>query len=340
MQLYIHYANLEQLQKSYKDIFETKTAEEVLKFLKDLKYKNQDISFQYEVLYDAVSILKDPKYFWQSIASNVRWFYFGNDTCEYLIPTLKEMNDFFQEVIKLNKWSQSSFKKTMTLVTPPVWKFWIQRLTELFDYLENEVRENTEVVVNDLWVLNLINKNYKKLIPIMGRMLNKAQRNPLVWHDPDPQVPSYLGKEIYEHIKKQQYKYYDSNPIWLDVFVKSFQKYWIQRFWFDYAWYGLNESIETWAVLDIYYPYVSIAHGRNCATAWIVDKTREYYVSDIPCPRYCQKFDILYGAGINEKWITQRWNWVWMKYLSLERVHDSVIENDNHRMIFQPFISV
>jgi len=63
MQLYIHYANLEQLQESYKDIFETKTAEEVLKFLKDLKYKNQDISFQYEVLYDAVSILKDPKYF-------------------------------------------------------------------------------------------------------------------------------------------------------------------------------------------------------------------------------------------------------------------------------------
>ncbi len=343
MQLYIQYANKKQFIDSYQDIFETKTEEDVKEFLKKLEYKDWKVSFQYETLYQAVSNLKDSKFFGKNIESNVKWFYFGNDTCEHLIPTLDEMNDFFKEILKLNKDPNSSNKKTMTLVTPPVGNFWISKLRTLFDYLQNNVRESTEVVVNDFWVLYIINKEYDKLKPILGRLLNKAQRNPLVWdkkENVDPQVPSFLWKEIYEKIKNNQYEYYDSNPINLDIFTKSFKKYWISRFWVDNVGLWLNKEIKNDFWVDIYYPYATVAHGRNCATAWIVDKTREWYVQDLPCPRYCQKFDILLKAWINDKWITQRGNGVWKRHLNLEKIHSTILTNKENRLVFSPFIPV
>jgi len=56
-------------------------------------------------------------------------------------------------------------------------------------------------------------------------MLNKAQRNPIIDKNPDPQVPNFLGKDVYEKIKKLQYAYYDNNPLSLKNYKNSFIKH-------------------------------------------------------------------------------------------------------------------
>lgn len=332
MRLYLHIANKKQLEHIWNDLFNIKDYEEIKKKLKILEYDNHQISFQYKTLYEAVRVLKQDNLFWATIASNVYGFYFWNDTCEHLIPTLKEYKDFENYVNKeLNTWKNSARKKTISFVTPDVWDYGIKKLKIIFDYLETK-KYKTEVIVNDFWVINLL-KNYKQLIPVLGRMLNKAQRNPIIDKNPDPQVPSFLGREIYEKIKKYQYAYYNSNPLTIDIYKDSFKNLWINRFWVDNL---IIEEKEIDENLDVYYPYNTVAHGRNCATRWIQEKTWEYYVQDKPCPRYCQKYDIFIGQWTHERWITQRWNWVFKKYLNLDKIK---LKKED-RIIFSPFIPV
>jgi len=338
MKLYLHYANLQQLKENFDDLFETKSEEEIKSFLKVLEYQDQQVSFQYLTQLETMKVLKDPQYFGSTIKAHLYWFYFWNDTCEHLIPTLKEFQDFEYYISEiLNKGPQSTRKKTLSLVTPDVWNYWVKRLKVLFDYLE-EKKYTTEVIVNDLWVLNLINTKYTKLKPILWRLLNKFQRNPIIDKNPDPQVPWSLGKGVYEKIKSFQSLYYNSIPTELKEFIMSYKKYNIERFWVDWVWFGLQEN--TNESLDIYFPYSSVAHWRNCATRWIQEKTGEYYVQDITCARYCQKYDIFLWQGTHERWITQRWNWVWKKYWELTKINRDILENENTRLVYQPFIPV
>lgn len=338
MKLYLHYANLQQLKENFDDLFETKSEEEIKNFLKVLEYQDQQVSFQYLTQLETMKVLKDPQYFWSTIKAHLYWFYFWNDTCEHLIPTLKEFQEFEYYVSEvLNKWPQSTRKKTLSLVTPDVWNYGVKRLKILFDYLE-EKKYITEVIVNDLWVLNLINTSYTKLKPILWRLLNKFQRNPIIDKNPDPQVPWSLGKWVYEKIKNFQSLYYNSIPTELKEFIMSYKKYNVERFWVDWVGFWLKEK--TSESLDIYFPYSSVAHWRNCATRWIQEKTWEYYVQDLPCPRYCQKYDIFLWQGTHERWITQRWNGVWKKYWELTKINKDILENENTRLVYQPFIPV
>lgn len=338
MKLYLYYANIYQLKENFDDLFDAKSEEEIKQFLKVLEYKEQQISFQYLTQLESIKILKDPQYFGSTIKAHLYWFYFWNDTCEHLIPTLNEFKEFEDYITNvLNKWPQSTRKKTISLVTPDVWNYWIKKLRQLFDYLQTK-KYKTEVIVNDLGVLSMINREYSQLTPILGRMLNKFQRNPIIDRYPDPQVPSILWQKVYDKIKKFQELYYTSIPTELKEFIISFKKYNINRFWVDWVWFGLQKK--TSELLDIYYPYVSVAHGRNCATRGIQEKTGEYYVQDIPCARYCQKYDIFLWQGTHERGITQRWNWVWKKYLDLSKINSDILNNDKTRLIYQPFIPV
>jgi len=338
MKLYIHIANINQLKPIWDNLFNLKDYEKIKNKLKIIEYKNKQVSFQYKTYFQSISILKNKKYFGDKIHSNVYWFYFWNDTCEHLIPTLREYIDFEKYIKELNTWEKSARKKTIAFVTSSVWDYWIKRLKQIFNYLYQK-KYKTEIIVNDLWVLHLINKEYsEKLIPVLWRMLNKAQRNPIIDKNPDPQVPNFLGKDVYEKIKKLQYAYYDNNPLSLKNYKNSFIKHWIKRFWVDNITIEGNQKIKE--NLDIYYPYNSIAHWRNCATRWIQEKTWEYYVQDIPCARYCQKYDVFLWQWTHERWITQRGNGIWKKYMELDKINKEILDKDENRLIFSPFIPV
>lgn len=336
MKLYLHVANINQLKPIWENIFELNDYEEIKNKLKIIEYKNKQVSFQYNTFFQSISILKNKDYFWKTIKSQVYWFYYGNDTCEHLIPTINEYKQFENYIKELNTWSKSSRKKTITFVTSSAWDYWIKRLKTIFDYLETK-KYKTEIIVNDFWVLQLL-KKYKQLIPVLGRMLNKAQRNPIIDKNPDPQVPSFLGKEVYDKIKKLQYAYYDNNPLSLSNYKNAFIKFWIKRFWVDNITIEWNLNLDN--NLDIYYPYNSIAHWRNCATRGIQEKTWEYYVQDLPCARYCQKYDVFLWQWTHERWITQKWNWIWKKYLNLEKINKDLLNKEETRLVFSPFIAV
>ena len=64
--------------------------------------------------------------------------------------------------------------RTFTLVTPYVWNTMMEKLEETLKYLnELKIKNPIEVVVNDFWVLRVLNKKYINLKPIFGRVIHK-----------------------------------------------------------------------------------------------------------------------------------------------------------------------
>ena len=155
MKLNLHVTNKYQLKPIWENIFELNDYEEIKNKLKIIEYKNKQVSFQYNTFFQSISILKNKDYFWKTIKSQVYWFYYGNDTCEHLIPTINEYKQFENYIKELNTWSKSSRKKTITFVTSSAWDYWIKRLKTIFDYLETK-KYKTEIIVNNLWVLQLL----------------------------------------------------------------------------------------------------------------------------------------------------------------------------------------
>ena len=345
MNLYLYYPNLESYKKSFKNLFETKSFTEVKRYLRALEYETEQVSFQYQVQYEAIWEIR--KLYWDNanLQSLIYWFYFWNDTCEFLIPSLDELKEFIWEVGKFSKqdWTR---KRTISLITPPLWNFWVKKLEILLEYLNNEVerwnKNLWEIIINDYWTLNLIQEKYKNLKPVLWRLFNKAQRNPVMLDAAHPQVPAQLWKKVFDKIKWNQEEYYHSNPLDLDVYRDSFKNIcWIDRFWLDHVWMWLKEEVwANWNKLDLYFPYALTACWRNCATRWIHEKTGEWYMSDLPCQKYCKKYDVFLKDWLHKEWITQRWNAVWQTYASFQNVDESILKNWENRLIFEAFIPI
>ena len=141
MNLYLYYPNLESYKKSFKNLFETKSLTQIKQYLRALEYETEKVSFQYQVQYEAIWEIR--KLYWDNanLQSLIYWFYFWNDTCEFLIPSLEELQDFVWEVAKFSKqdWTR---KRTVTLITPPIWNFWVKKLELLLEYLNSSWNKN------------------------------------------------------------------------------------------------------------------------------------------------------------------------------------------------------
>ena len=88
--------------------------------------------------------------------------YFGIEFCERLIPSVEE----FKRALDYSR----IHNLDISLVTPYVTDAGLSKLSSLFDYLTVN-RIDCEVIINDWGVLNLINKKYRSLKPVLGRLL-------------------------------------------------------------------------------------------------------------------------------------------------------------------------
>lgn len=91
--------------------------------------------------------------------------YYGNEYCEALIPSPRELETCLTASLERGL--------LFTFVTPRVTDRHLENLKDCFDLLV-KAAPGTEVVVSDWGVLLLLRRQYRNLIPVLGRILNRA----------------------------------------------------------------------------------------------------------------------------------------------------------------------
>lgn len=96
---------------------------------------------------------------------------YGNEFCEHLIPPLEQLEAVIERA--------AAERIPLTLVTPYVSDSGIAKLRPL---LESATRapSDIEVVFNDWGVLGLLKRDFPRLIPVQGRLMNKSLRDPRI----------------------------------------------------------------------------------------------------------------------------------------------------------------
>lgn len=309
------------------------------------------ISPQYEVNFVWIREIK--KKFWVDAFNKIGGIYYWSDNCEYLTPTKKEIEDAIEKFQLFNKNFPPHKIRTFTLVTPYVWDKMLDRLEQWLEYLNNlNIKNPIEIVVNDYWVLNLLNKKYTNLKPIFWRIIHKILKTPLIdtfWYEAHPAWELIKNKPEQEKLRlraeivKWQMKFYNSSEVSLDLYRNFLNNYSISRVALDYMQNRENlfDNSRFWDVwIDLYYPWAIIFTGRLCDTSAIENPSRWMYATDDICPRTCNRYDIYYKIKTSWYNMLQRWNAWYRSEVNLDFLSDDFVKNSNNRLVFAPFITV
>lgn len=311
----------------------------------------ETISPQYEVNFLAIREIK--RKFWVDAFNKIWWIYYWSDNCEFLLPTVKEIEAAFTKFLEFNKKYPPHKVRSFTLVTPYIWNGMINRLEETLAYLNSfKTRYDIEVVLNDYWTLNLLTTKYTNLKPIFGRLIHKLMKTPLIdtyGYDVHPAWELIKNKteqektRLKEEIIKWQLKFYSSAEAWLDLYRGFLKRHSINRVALDYMQKReeLYDNSRFWDIwIDLYYPWAIIFTWRLCDTSWIENPARAYYAIDEICPRTCNRYDIFYKVKTIWYNMIQRWNAGYRSELNLDYIKEDFIKNPNNRFIFAPFVAV
>ena len=356
MELFLHiWTNLEyfKLLNKWFLLSTWKTDREIASFfMKNFSWEiKDDISPQYETNFMAIRELK--KRYWNDVFKKIWWIYYWSDNCEYLLAHKSELEQATKLFKEFNEKYPPHKIRTFTFVTPYVWNKMLKNLEASLEYLNNlKIKNPIEVVINDLWVLNLIKKKFTNLKPVYGRQTHKLLKTPLIdtyWLDAHPAGDLIKNKssqeieEVRNKIKEGQKKFYASSEASLPIMQNFLQKNNIDRVALDYMQdrenlYNNERYGELW--LDVYYPWALIMSWRLCDTSAIENPVRWNYATDEICPRTCFRYDIFYKIKTSWYKLIQRWNAGFRSELNLDYLPKSFDKHQKNRLIFAPFVTV
>lgn len=200
------------------------------------------------------------------IDAKYKRLYFGNEFCQHLIPSVKDL----ETVKKLVSERRMSF----TLVTPYVTNRGIELLKPVFEYVLVNFPE-AEVVVNDWGVLRLIKREFKSFSLNLGRLLVKQKRGPRILNIKD-KIPSSL----IQHFKEVNM----DAPILGDFLADNG----FNRIELDNLLQGIDRqgcSLKS----SLYFPFAYVTTTRFCLAAYL-QKKEGYFRSISECNKECQKY--------------------------------------------------
>ncbi len=268
------------------------------------------------------------KYLGLNYIDNIDGIYFGQETCENLIPTLKHV----QQAVEFCQNNEYQF----TLVTPYVGPKGMERLKKLFEYLNQETSD-TEVLVNDFGVLHLINTEYQNLKPVLGRLLIKMKRDPRFsisgFDIANIEIPNL------KRVEKNQAEALQAAALELPVFQDFLKGKGVERVAIDVLTQGLDPKIlKKWGFpVDFYWPWTYITSSRSCVIAAYTQPGKESHPTDEPCKFQCRKYEFNFRSDKKMLQTVFRGNAVWMCTRSL---YEQYFKIASGRLIYEPYIPV
>lgn len=204
------------------------------------------------------------------ISKDYSRLYFGNEFCQRLIPSLKEL----KKVLNFSQENNLDF----TFVTPYVTNGGLDNLKSLLPFLSKQ--NPCEVVINDWGVLRLINKNYQNLKPVLGRLLGKQKRGPRIMN-------------VWDKLPKTAKEYFRQTSITVPRYRNFLKERGIRRIELDNLLQGIDlgfNAKKEGIYVSLYLPYAYVTTTRLCLTA---NCDKPEYVDKIgifPCHKECQKY--------------------------------------------------
>ncbi len=173
--------------------------------------------------------------------------YFGAEFCQWRLPSPKALARALFAARKIGS--------PFTLLTPWVTDAGIERLKKLFSVLRDEAPES-EVVINDLGALVLLNDEFPELTPVLGRVLIRQRRCPRVPGIIDKLPPE--GREIYMRTGAED-----------PVSARLLRRYGVKRVELDYPLQGLDTDLGAAKLkASIYTPYAFVTLTRHCPASF------------------------------------------------------------------------
>lgn len=311
----------------------------------------ETISPQYEMNFMAIREIK--RKFWVDVFNKIDGIYYGSDNCEYLVAYKKEIEQAMEKFQEFNKNYPPHTVRTFTFVTPYVGDTMLEKLEESLAYLNDlKIRNPIEVVVNDFWVLRVLNKKYTNLKPVFGRLIHKLLKTPLIdtfGYEVHPAWEKIKNKSAQDidvmknEIIKWQLKFYNSCEVSLDVYRNFLQKYGVERVALDFMEKreDLYDNSRYGNIgIDVYYPWALIFTWRLCDTSAIENPSRGMYATDDICPRTCNRYDVFYKVKTSWYKMIQRGNAWYRSELNLDYLSSDFSKNNSNRLVFAPFIAV
>ncbi|MFZ5643831.1 MAG: hypothetical protein ACOY46_09605 [Bacillota bacterium] len=193
--------------------------------------------------------------------------YFGQEFCEKLIPAAEDITGALEWCSKHNM--------EFTLVTPYVTEEGIKKLTPLFKAIS---RNRCEVVANDWGVLYLLRKQFPRLVPVMGRLLNKAIRDPRI-----NQFHKDSSADSSDFFRRSS----ASSP-YLKSLLNILK---VARVETDNLPQGIDDSLAgTGLEVSLYIPYGFISTGRICLSGSWGLRQGAKFLSSGACSRLCRHY--------------------------------------------------
>lgn len=167
--------------------------------------------------------------------------YFWDAYCEHNLMYFLWNAIFIEKIIKIGK--------PLTLTTPIISEKNKPNLIEFFEKIKDI--ENFEVVVNDYWVLYILEKFFPQIKKIWWNFLSGQNKDPFLKIFKDKEVHQQITIDnsfYHEYLKKKNIDYIE--------LYNTFQ------------WFQLKNNYE----ITLYYPYTVYSINRYCPTKLIHDK--------------------------------------------------------------------
>lgn len=263
----------------------------------------------------------------EAVAGKINFtrLYFGQEFCEKALLRPKEL------LLAIDKAVEHGME--FTLVTPYVTERGLRELKLLFQELV-QILPNCEVVVNDWGILHLLKGEFPTLSPILGRLLNKAWR--------DPRINSYLPI----HNQEDFFKPFQSSNLTSPLVKDLLESLKIERVELDNLPQGLDARISEMGYLtSLYLPYGCITSGRICLLgSWGLETREKFKAPQSSCGQKCrfcwlEMKDTSNRVPASSEWrILQKGNTVF--YLQLDSFLNNSLEQVKSlgidRIVLQP----
>lgn len=266
--------------------------------------------------------------------------YFGQEFCERLIPSPGDL----KEVLTFIRQKGMDF----SLVTPYVTNLGLEKLNSLLDVLKKK-EANCEIIINDWGVLNLVNRRYVNLTPVLGRLLTKQKRGPRLIELLKRKTKSQFFKNPRDSKKKylvfqkklpldSDFYYKGSNASSVPIIHDFLLRQRIRRIELDNTGQGLFLELPKGRIqASVYLPYVYITTTFFCLSAGC-DQKNKTPLKIKSCSKQCQKYVFKLRHKTMPKVIYLKGNSQFYKspMFQLENLQNSGVD----RIVYEPEIPV
>ena len=252
----------------------------------------------------------------KSLDKLVKGIYFGNSSCEHLLPNMTEIVEAQDICIKKHY--------NFVFVFPPLSTFKMEEAQYIMAYLAQ--KEQSEVVVNDIGALQLAFE-YENLKPIIGINFTKVIKNAFI----DTVKPTDLSsdqlqnqKDLLSHL---EFEIPEVREFYKDMGVGRFS---IENTNPDLSFLDDTAKMQC----DLYYPHISLANSKACDIAGAFEDQRGYFVYE-ECPKYCNYASLEFSHS-NILNLHQKYNTVYKTQTQLQ-LSMKLYKNRKNRLIWEIF---